>query len=99
MATQKEMAMFRADFIAAVQEIEVPGFEFAGLSVDGPVFVNVAGDAVVVKSIAKKEGFDVQDALAEWEEKEAARLEREAAKAEKAAARAAKEKAKEEEAE
>lgn len=94
MATQKEMAVFRAQFIEAVKEIKVDGFEFTGMTVDGPVFTK-GEDAVVVKSIAKKETFDLDDALTEYEDKERARLEREAAKAEKLAKVKAKEAEKE----
>lgn len=97
MATQKEMRQYREDFIGTLTTIEFDGFEFVGITVDGPAYENAEGDVVVVKPIAKKEDFDVEDAIAEFDEKLEARLEREKARLEKAAAREAKAKAKLEE--
>lgn len=91
MATQKEMRQYREDFmVASVEGIKVVGFEYAGMTVDGPAFENEAGDAVVVKTIAKKESFDLNDAIAEYNEKEEAAKQREIERAAKAFEKAAK---------
>ena len=94
MATQKEMRQYREDFIGTLEDVVFDGFTFVGITVDGPAYENAEGDVVVVKPIAKKESFDVNDAIAEYGEKVEARLEREKVKLEKAAEREAKAKAK-----
>lgn len=94
MATQKEMRQFRDEFMCAVSEMEITGFTFEGFTTDGPVFLNDSGDCVVVKPIAKKEDFDMEDAISEWEEKQIAATQREQDKLDKAAARAEKAQAK-----
>ena len=91
MATQKEMREFRANFITQLEGVDFEGFVFVGNTVDGPAFENEKGDIVVVKPIAKKEGFDVNDAIQAQNEKEQAALEREQERAAKAAKRAEKE--------
>lgn len=97
MATQKEMREFRENFIAQIENVKFEDFVFVGATVDGPAFENENGDVVVVKPIAKKEGFDVNDAIQEQAERIEARQAREMERAKKAAERAAKaaEKAKE----
>ena len=91
MATQKEMRQYRLDFInASVEGIEVEGFVYAGMTVDGAAFENEVGDVVVLKAIAKKESFDLNDAIVEYEEKEAAAKEREVERAAKALEKAEK---------
>ena len=91
MATQKEMREYRLNFVnAAVEGVKVEGFEYAGMTVDGAAFDNEAGDVVVLKAIAKKESFDLVDAIMEYEEKEAAALERERVRTAKAFEKAAK---------
>ena len=94
MASQKEMREFRELFNVANSEVVVSDFVFAGFIIDGAAFENENGDVVVVKTIAKKEGFDLNDAIAEFNEREAAALEREQARAQKALEKAEKEAAK-----
>lgn len=94
MATQKEMREFRANFIAELGNMVFDGFVFVGNTIDGPAFENENGDIVVVKPIAKKEDFDVNDAIQAQNEREQAALEREQARAQKALEKAEKEAAK-----
>ena len=91
MANQKEMNQIRNEAVELFINGTFDGFELVGQVVEGVVFKHVALDAFVVfKPIVKKEGFDVEDALAEFAEKQVARAEREAEKAKKAAEREAK---------
>ena len=91
MANQKEMREIRERLVNGVQNMEFEGFEFVGLVVDGVLLQDVkSGAFAVVKPIVKKEGFDADEALQEFVDKESARLEREAERAKKAAEREAK---------
>lgn len=95
MATQKEMKEMREDILAQLNDkIDFDNFEQIGQITDGMLYFNKATDGyLVLKPIAKKEGFDVDDALQEFEDKEKARIEREQAKAQKVSkAKAEKEK-------
>lgn len=98
MADQKQMKQAREKALELFATMEFEGFEFVGQAVEGAVMRNEEIDAYVVfKPIVKKETFDVEDALQEFEDKAKAAAEREAARLAKAAERAAKaaEKAKE----
>ena len=98
MANQKEMKAIREQALEMFKTMEFEGFELVGQAVEGVVMKHVELDAFVVfKPIVKKEGFDVEDALQEFEDKARAAAEREAERLAKAAERAAKaaEKAKE----
>lgn len=77
MATQKEMRQMRVDLIEQLMEKELAGFEVVGQISDGVLLQTEDGTYAVVKPIIKKEGFDAEDSLAEFEEKEQARIERE----------------------
>lgn len=96
MATQKEMREMRVNLIEQLMEKELTGFEVVGQISDGVLLQTPDGTFAVVKPIIKKENFDSEDALAEFEEKEQARLEREAEREAKKLAREAKAKEKEE---
>ena len=78
----KASAKVRGLFVEAVEGLEVEGFKFLGLTKEGALFEGTEGH-VVVKVVVKKEGFDAEDALDEFEEAK-----------EKAAERAAKSKEK-----
>ena len=54
------------------------GFTVEGRTKEGLALTNDNGDCIVVKIIAKKDDFDLADAIAEFEEAEANRLEKEA---------------------
>ena len=98
MATQKEMREMRENVINQLSEIEIVGFEYVGQITDGVLLHNTDLDSyLVLKPIAKKEDFDSEDALEEFEDKQAKALEREQARLEKAVKRAEKAKAKLEE--
>lgn len=85
MATQKEMREMREAMVTSLQEIAFTEFEQVGVVVEGVLLQHkTTGAYMVLKPIAKKETFDAEDALAEYEEKVAKALEREAEKAEKA---------------
>jgi hypothetical protein len=85
MATQKEMREMREAMVTSLQEIVFAEFEQVGVVVEGVLLQHKAtGAYMVLKPIAKKETFDAEDALAEYEEKVAKAIEREAEKAEKA---------------
>ena len=86
MATQKEMREIRENVIEQVQEVEFENFQQIGQIVDGVLLFNLKTQSyLVLKPIAKKDSFDADDALIEFEDKEKARIERETAKAEKLA--------------
>lgn len=89
MATQKEMREMREDIITQLGEtVEFEGFEPVGQIVEGMLYMNAKTESyLVLKPIAKKESFDAEDALAEFAEKETARLEREQEKLQKKAKR------------
>ena len=98
MATQKEMREMREEVINLIENTEFANYVFEGIVTDGVLLYNEGLDTyVVVKPIVKKEGFDPEDALQEYEDKQKAKEEREKAKLEKAIARAEKVKAKLEE--
>ena len=98
MATQKEMREMREEVITLLETSGVEGYEVQGIITDGILLYNEGFDTyVVLKPIVKKEGFDPEDALQEYEDKQKAKEEREKAKLEKAIARAEKVKAKLEE--
>lgn len=84
MATQKEMKEMRENVIGQLTEISFEGFTFQGQITDGLLYVDNASQGyLVLKPIAKKENFDGEDALQEFQEREQARIEREKAKADK----------------
>jgi hypothetical protein len=94
MASQKDMRKAKDDFTTATNQIKVDGYEFVGYGTEGGIFLNKETDQyVVVKAVAKKEGYDAFEDMDAQEEKEAKARERE----EKRKAKAEKAKAKKEE--
>jgi hypothetical protein len=67
----------RETFMTKIDEIDVEGFDYMGRIVEGEVFQREDGKVVVVKTIVKADTFDLDDALQEYEDREAARAERE----------------------
>ena len=80
MANQKMAKELRTKVLETVAGTEIEGAEFLGFSTEGAVF-GMGVDIVVVRAIVKAEGFDYEDAIAEYTEKleklEKARLEKE----------------------
>jgi hypothetical protein len=83
--SQKQMRNAKADFTTAAQTIAVEGYEFVGFGTEGAIFLNKSTDQyVVVKAIAKKEGYDAWEDIEAQEEKDRKAEEREAKRKEKA---------------
>ena len=80
MANQKMAKELRTKVLETVAGTEIEGAEFLGFSTEGAV-LGMGVDIVVVRAIVKAEGFDYEDAIAEYTEKleklEKARLEKE----------------------
>lgn len=96
MATQKRAEEIRGIFGEVVAKLEVAGFEVAGRTKEGMAFQS-GEEVVIVKTIVKKEDFDLEDAMQEFLEAAVKRVERSQKHAEKVAK--AKEKAEKEKAE
>ena len=81
MANQKVAKELRSLVLGTVAETEIEGAEFLGFTSEGAVFA-IGVDIVVVRAIVKAEGFDFNDAIAEYDEKleklEKAKLEKKA---------------------
>ena len=62
----KTAKIMRQDFSNAIAELEVlgTGFEFKGLTKEGSAFSDGV-DTIIVKTIVKSEGFDLESALEE----------------------------------
>lgn len=81
MANQKEAKVIREAVGNLVSEaVKYEGFEFAGFTTEGVAFTN-GSDTFVVRTIVKSETFDLDDALAEFTEKQEKAKEKEAKKA------------------
>lgn len=78
--TQKQAKEVREKLFA---EMVLDGFTIEGRTKEGLAFSDVEGNIIVVKIVAKKDDFDLADALAEFEEAEAKALEKEKKHAEK----------------
>ena len=91
MMNQAEKKAKRVEVLALVQDMEVEGFEFEGITKDGALFGNGEGQYFTAKVIFHNEKFDAEDRLAEYAEAQAKAAEKEKAKAEKQAKREAKE--------
>lgn len=99
-----QMNEIKANFIEATQVTikEALCLDFIGESKEGFIFKNEDGDALVIRLVAKKDDFDVADAIAEREEQlvkakakeEEMKVKREKREAEKAKKEADKEKTK-----
>ena len=95
----KEVRNAMLEVVDGVDFTMVGGFEAVGRTSEGIAFKDVEGNVVVVKVIVKSEAFDVEDAIAEFDEKAIKAEEKAAAKAKKVVKELAKKaKAKEEEA-
>lgn len=91
MATQKEMREIREEVITIVENLNIEGYVLEGIITDGVLFLHEGLDThVVLKPIVKKEGFDFEDALQEYQDRQAAKLEREKERLIKAQERAEK---------
>lgn len=90
----KRMSEIREMAVASIQSLEVAGFKPIGRTSEGIVFENeTTFEYFVIKPIVKKDGFDAQEAIEEYEEKQEAAKE----KAELATKKKEKAKAKKEE--
>ena len=79
MANQKVAKEIRENVAVALSEMDL-GMEYVGRTTEGSLF-QVGEDYVVIRAIVKAESFDPNDAVAEYEEKQAKAKEREEAKA------------------
>ncbi len=83
MLDTKAKAVLRTNVMGVIAGVDLAtGFDFAGMTKEGVAFTN-GEDVFVVKAVVKAEGFDLEDALEEYQEAEKARME----KAAKAAAK------------
>ena len=97
MMNQTERRNLRARVIDKIEELlEVEGFEVVGQTSQGVAYRNEDEDVFVVSMINKKEDFDVEEAVAQEQEK---RTKAEQKAKEKAEKKAKREKKKEEEGE
>ena len=78
--TQKQAKEVREKLFA---DMVLDGFTIEGRTKEGLAFSDVEGNIIVVKIVAKKDDFDLADALEEFEEAEAKALEKEKKHAEK----------------
>lgn len=94
MATQKRAEEIRGFFGVGIQKLEVLKFQYVGQTKEGLAFQEQGSphDVVIVKAIVKKEDFDLEDALNEFQESVAKKLEKEKKHAEKVAKAEAKKK-------
>ena len=74
--TKKEEMRMREEIALAIQKMEVEGLDFEGEVVEGLAF-SCEDRTFIIKTILKKEDFDLADAMEEFEEREAKRIERE----------------------
>ena len=72
--TQKQAKEVREKLFA---DMVLDGFTIEGRTKEGLAFSDVEGNIIVVKIVAKKDDFDLADALEEFEEAEAKALEKE----------------------
>lgn len=74
--TKNEEMRMREEIALAIQKMEVEGLDFEGETIEGMAF-NYEDRIFIIKTICKKEDFDLADAMEEFEEREKARIERE----------------------
>ena len=97
MLSQKQAKEVREKLFA---DMVLDGFTVEGRTKEGLAFSDEEGNIIVVKIVAKKDDFDLVDAIEEFEEAQAKALEKEkkhAEKVDKAKEKKAKEEAKEKE--
>ena len=80
MLSQKQAKEVREKLFA---DMVLDGFTVEGRTKEGLAFSDEEGNIIVVKIVAKKDDFDLADALEEFEEAEAKALEKEKKHAEK----------------
>ena len=78
--TQKQAKEVREKLFA---DMALDGFTIEGRTKEGLAFSDVEGNIIVVKIVAKKDDFDLADALEEFVEAEAKALEKEKKHSEK----------------
>ena len=74
--TKKEEMQVRENIALALQGMTIEGLDFEGETIEGLAF-SYDDRTFIIKTICKKEDFDLVDALEEFEEREKARIERE----------------------
>jgi hypothetical protein len=80
----KRMSEIREMAIESIQSMEVAGFKPIGRTSEGIVFENeTTFEYFVIKPIVKKEGFEAQEAIEEYEEKQEVAREKAEASAKK----------------
>ena len=85
MLNQKAKLEMRKNLIEYLEKVEYPNYQVLGIITDGVLLQHTENNGyVVLKPIVKKENFDVDDALAEYEEKIKARQQKEQEKEKKA---------------
>jgi hypothetical protein len=85
MLNQKIKLEMRKTLIEYLEKVEYPNYEVLGIITDGILLQHTENNGyVVLKPIVKKEEFDAEDALAEYEEKLKARQQKEQEKKKKA---------------
>jgi len=85
MLNQKIKLEMRKNLIEYLEKVEYPNYQVLGIITDGILLQHTENNGyVVLKPIVKKEDFDADDALAEYEEKIKARQQKEQEKKKKA---------------
>ena len=74
--TKKEEMRIREEIAQVVQGMTVEGLDFEGETIEGLAF-SYEDRVFIIKTICKKEDFDLADAMEEFDEREAKRIERE----------------------
>ena len=74
--TKKEEMQVRENIAQAIQGMTIEGLSFEGDTIEGLAF-NYEDRVFIIKTICKKMDFDLIDALEEFDEREAKRIERE----------------------
>lgn len=84
MLNQKIKLEMRKNLIEYLEKVEYPNYQVLGIITDGILLQHTENNGyVVLKPIVKKDDFDADDALAEYEEKVKARQQKEKEKEKK----------------
>ena len=84
MLNQKIKLEMRKNLIEYLEKVEYPNYQVLGIITDGILLQHTKNNGyVVLKPIVKKEDFDANDALDEYEEKIKARQQKEQEKKKK----------------
>lgn len=85
MLNQKIKLEMRKNLIEYLEKVEYPNYQVLGIITDGILLQHTENNGyVVLKPIVKKDDFDPDEALAEYEEKMKARQQKEQEKKKKA---------------